>query len=92
MLPPKKVYSEIEDREKAIREIEESVELYFADLAVASETYSGDLFDDETHDNFYVASREVISQGTESQLAFLRDNAPFAYKKLTQRLGLNPSR
>lgn len=67
------------------REVEETIELYFSDLAAASDTYSGELFDDETHASFYLASREVISQGLRSQLEFLRDNAPRAFALLVGR-------
>lgn len=70
------------------REVEENVELYFADLAAASETIAGECFNDETHSNFYVASKEVISQGLGVQLAFLRDNAPNAFALLLRRAGL----
>lgn len=74
------------------REVEENVELYFSDLAAASDTYSGELFDDDTHASFYVASREVISQGLRSQLEFLRDNAPQAFAILVRRASLNSER
>lgn len=67
------------------REVEENIELYFSELAAAADTYSGELFDDETHASFYVASREVISQGLRTQLEFLRDNAPQAFSLLVGR-------
>lgn len=67
------------------REIEENIELYFSELASAADTYSGELYDDETHASFYVASREVISQGLRNQLGFLRDNAPQAFALLVSR-------
>lgn len=70
------------------RAIEESVELYFMDLASASETYSGGNFDDETHDSFYLAAREVNSLGLRVQLEFLKDNAPSVYSKFLDRAGL----
>ncbi|EDY82845.1 hypothetical protein VDG1235_2468 [Verrucomicrobiia bacterium DG1235] len=70
------------------REVEENVEMYFDDLAAASETIAGECFDDETHSNFYLASKEVISQGLRVQLEFLRDNAPGAFALLLQKNGL----
>jgi len=70
------------------REIEESVELFFMDLASASETYSGDFFNEDTHDSFYLAAREVNSQGLRIQLGFLKDNAPSVYEKLLGKAGL----
>lgn len=66
------------------RQVEESVELYFMDLASATDTYSGDLFNDETHESFYLAARAVNDQGLRTQLDFLRDNAPSVYRKLLQ--------
>jgi hypothetical protein len=73
------------------REVEENVELYFSDLASVSDSISGECFDDETHANFYVASREVISQGLKSQLEFLRDNAPRAFALLLRKAGFASS-
>lgn len=67
------------------REVEENVELYFSELAAASDTYTGELFDDDTHSSFYLASKEVISQGLRTQLDFLRDNAPKAFAILVRR-------
>ncbi|MDQ8180991.1 hypothetical protein [Pelagicoccus sp. SDUM812005] len=70
-----------------VREVEENIELYFSDLASASETISGECFDDDTHASFYVASREVIAQGLAIQLEFLRDNAPHAFSILLRKAG-----
>lgn len=70
------------------REVEENIELYFSDLASASDTCSGEFFDDDTHASFYIASREVISQGLRAQLEFLRDNAPQAFAILVRRASL----
>lgn len=70
------------------RDVEESVELYFMDLASASETYSGDFFNDDTHESFYCAAREVNSLGVRSQLEFLRDNAPSDYRRMLGAAGL----
>ncbi len=72
-----------------VREVEENIELYFSDLAAVSDSISGECFDDDTHDNFYVASREVISQGLDCQLKFLRDNAPHAFAILLRKAGLS---
>jgi len=69
-------------------QLEESVELYFMNLASASETYSGELFDDDTHDSFYLAAREVNRQGTRIQLEFLKDNAPSLYQDFLDLAGL----
>ena len=71
------------------RQIEESVELFFMDLASASETCSGDYFNDDTHDSFYLASREVNRQGIRVQLEFLKDNAPSDYQRFLDAAGLN---
>lgn len=71
------------------REVEESVELFFMDLASASETCSGDFFNEDTHDSFYLAAREVNAQGIRVQLEFLRDNAPSVYGKLLDKAGLS---
>lgn len=68
------------------REVEENVELYFSDLAAASDTCTGEMFDEETHSSFYLASKEVISQGLRTQLEFLRDNAPQAFARLLRRI------
>lgn len=70
------------------RKVEENIELYFLDLAAATENHAGDLFNDETHANFYVAAREVISQGLSCQLEFLRDNAPQAFALLLRESGV----
>ncbi|MBK1878709.1 hypothetical protein [Pelagicoccus mobilis] len=70
------------------RQVEESVEFFFMDLASASETCSGDFFNDDTHDSFYLAAREVNSLGLRIQLEFLRDNAPSIYSKFLDMAGL----
>ncbi|MDQ8186224.1 hypothetical protein [Pelagicoccus sp. SDUM812002] len=72
-----------------VREVEENIEMYFSDLASASDTISGECFDDDTHASFYVASREVISQGLKTQLEFLKDNAPHAFSILIRKAGLS---
>ncbi len=72
-----------------VREVEENVELYFSDLAAVTDSIAGDCFDEDTHANFYTASREVISQGLKAQLEFLRDNAPHAFAILLRKAGLS---
>lgn len=70
------------------RQVEECVELFFMDLASASETCSGDYFNEDTHDSFYWAAREVNGLGTRTQLEFLRDNAPTDYQRMLRAAGL----
>lgn len=68
--------------------LENEIEDYFSKLAILSDTAQDEIYDDDTHDSFYTAAVEVISQGIRSQLEFLRDNAPGSYKYFLKEAGI----